>query len=253
MKNIANKLSLQKIDSMKIALIGYGKMGQVIASIAIERGHSVDLIIDKENAGALYQDNLKNIDVAIEFTEPSAALSNYQKCFQCGVPVVSGTTGWLEKKGEVEEDCDKGAKFFYASNFSLGVNLFFTINKYVAKLMGKYENYRPSLEEIHHTQKLDLPSGTAITIAEGVLGNCPKLKKWENTVTNQENVLPIVSKREGDVPGTHSITYESEEDLIQIMHEAKGRKGFALGAVLAAEFLVTQKSGWYGMEDLLKL
>ncbi len=238
---------------MNIALIGYGKMGKVIERIAEERGHHISLIIDKNNQGDFTSEKLQGVDIAIEFTTPEAALYNYNRCFENNIPVVSGTTGWLPEKGKVEESCKQGASFFYASNFSLGVNLFFTINKYVAKLMQSYENYKPEMEEIHHTQKLDAPSGTAIRLAEGIIEHTPKLKKWQNNVTTSENVLPIVSKREGEVPGTHTITYSSSEDVIRIQHEAKGREGFALGAVLAAEFLVKQQPGWYGMDDLLKL
>lgn len=238
---------------MKIALVGYGKMGKTIEKIAKERGHTIALIIEKEDQEGGSEDKLEKIDVAIEFTTPQAALSNYLRCFHSNVPVVSGTTGWLENKNEVMQACEKGARFFYASNFSLGVNLFFTINKYVAKLLQPYENYKPEIEEIHHTQKLDAPSGTAITIAESILEKIPRIEKWQHTVTNASNVLPIVAKRMGDIPGTHTVSYISEEDKISLQHEAKGRQGFAVGAVLAAEFLVNQKSGWYGMEDLLKL
>ncbi len=238
---------------MKIALVGYGKMGKVIERIAKERGHTISLTIDLHNQNDFNAQNLENVDVAIEFTTPSAALANYEQCFQANIPVVSGTTGWLAEKEKVENVCRNGAKFFYASNFSLGVNLFFAINKYVAKLMNKHENYVPVLEETHHTQKLDAPSGTAITIAEGILENYPSLETWKNEKTADSGVLSILSKREGEVPGTHSVTYTSQEDSIKIEHEAKGREGFALGAVLAAEFLVKQKSGWYGMEHLLKL
>ncbi len=238
---------------MNIALIGYGKMGRVIERIATERGHHISLIIDKDNQKDFSADKFQTVDIAIEFTTPESALNNYLKCFQYNIPVVSGTTGWLRDKAKVEEACERGASFFYASNFSLGVNLFFAINKYVAGLMQTYENYKPEIEEVHHMQKLDAPSGTAITLAEGIIENFPKLKKWENNVTSSENVLPILSKREGKVPGTHTISYSSGEDVIHIQHEAKGREGFALGAILAAEFLAKQQPGWYGMNDLLKL
>lgn len=238
---------------MRIALVGYGKMGKTIEKIAEERGHTIALIIEKEDQEGWSEDKLQKIDVAIEFTTPQAALSNYLRCFHSNVPVVSGTTGWLENKNEVMQACKKGARFFYASNFSLGVNLFFAINKYVANLLQSYENYKPEIEEIHHTQKVDAPSGTAITIAEGILQNNAKFKKWKNTVTNDNDVLPILSKRLGDVPGTHTVSYTSAEDVIRLQHDAKGREGFALGAVLAAEFLLNQESGWYGMDDLLKL
>lgn len=238
---------------MNIALIGYGKMGKVIERIAKERGHHISLIIDKDSHKDIAEIKFNEIDVAIEFTTPSAALQNYLLCFENDVPVVSGTTGWLENKAKIKQACDEGAGFFYASNFSLGVNLFFAINKYVAKLLQPYENYKVEIEEIHHTQKLDAPSGTAITLAEDILANNSALSRWENNVTNTANVLPILSKRLGNVPGTHTVSYNSEADMLCIQHEAKGREGFALGAVLAAEFLAEQGSGWYGMEDLLKL
>lgn len=238
---------------MKIALIGYGKMGKVIERIAKERGHLVVLTIDKSNQKDLNEQNLQTVDVAIEFSTPDAAVTNYLLCFDNDIPVVSGTTGWLAECKRVEKACKEGGRFFYASNFSLGVNLFFAVNEYVAKLLQPYENYRAEVEEIHHTQKLDAPSGTAISIAEGILKNNLQLKKWENNVTNAVDVLPIVSKRLGEVPGTHTVSYTSTEDVIRLEHEAKGREGFALGAVLAAEFLVKQESGWYGMKNLLKL
>lgn len=238
---------------MKVALVGYGKMGKVIERIALERGHTIDLIIDKDNHNDLNEEKLQNVDVAIEFSTPQSAVKNYKLCFQANVPVVSGTTGWLERKAEIEEACRHNSRFFYASNFSLGVNLFFEINKHVAQLLQPYGNYKVEVEEIHHTQKLDAPSGTAITIAEGILENNNKFEKWENNVTNEDNVLPILSKRIGDVPGTHTVSYTSKEDILSIKHTAKGREGFALGAVLAAEFLVEQNSGWYGMKDLLNL
>ncbi|PVX50921.1 dihydrodipicolinate reductase [Balneicella halophila] len=238
---------------MKIALIGYGKMGHVIEQVAIERGHTISLTIDKDNLQDLNKENLKDTDVAVEFTTPEAAVSNYLQCFDFNIPVVSGTTGWLSEKEKVDEACTKGGRFFYASNFSLGVNLFFQINKYVAKLLWPYDNYTAQVEEVHHTQKLDAPSGTAIKLSEGIIEHNPKLKKWENYVTKDRNILPIISKRIGAVPGMHSVIYTSKEDVLTIKHEAKSREGFALGAVLAAEFLVKQDKGWYGMDDLLNL
>lgn len=237
---------------MNIALIGYGKMGKAIERTAKERGHTISLTINKDNQQDLRKENLKDIDVAIEFSTPDAAVFNYFFCFENEVPVVSGTTGWLAERSKVEKVCMEGGSFFYASNFSLGVNLFFAINTYVAKLLQPYENYKPEIEETHHAEKLDAPSGTAITIAEGILQNNPKFQKWQNAVTNTEDVLPILSKRLDDVPGTHTVSYSSDEDVIRLQHDAKGREGFALGAVLAAEFLVKQEGGWYGMNDLLK-
>lgn len=238
---------------MKIALIGYGKMGKVIEQIAVKRGHSICLTIDRDNQKDFNEEKLKEADVAIEFTTPATAVPNYLRCFDSDVPVVSGTTGWLDKKDVIEKACQEGASFFYASNYSLGVNLFFAINSYVAELLYPYDNYKPEIEEVHHVHKLDAPSGTAITIAEGVIAKYPSLKKWGDAVTNSPDSLLIESKREGEVPGTHIVSYTSAEDVLSIKHEAKGREGFALGAVLAAEFLINQECGWYGMKDLLKI
>jgi len=238
---------------MKIALIGYGKMGKEIEKICHERGHETPLIIDVKNNNDLNSISLKNIDVAIEFTVPKSALENYKKCFAANVPVVSGTTGWLDNFNEVKSICKKDGKgFFYASNFSLGVNLFFELNAYLAKLMNPHGGYDVAMEEIHHTQKLDAPSGTAITLAEGIVDNLDRKQNWVLNDFNTTENLQIVAKRLGTVPGTHTITYDSEVDKIEITHVAKGRKGFALGSVLAAEFMIG-KSGVYGMKDLLNL
>jgi len=236
---------------MKIAIIGYGRMGQEIEKIAIERGHQVGLIIDVNNAIDLTIEHLKNIDVAIEFTTPSSAVKNYKICFDAGIPVVSGSTGWLEQWDDVINYCtEKGTAFFYASNFSLGVNLFFDLNRKLAKLMNPFEQYQPEITEVHHTKKLDAPSGTAITLANEIIAEYDELKGWENASTVQKDKLGIISVREGDVPGIHSIKYESETDFIEITHSAKSRKGFAYGAVLAAEFSVGKK-GILTMEKLL--
>ncbi|MFO7868222.1 MAG: 4-hydroxy-tetrahydrodipicolinate reductase [Bacteroidales bacterium] len=238
---------------MNIALIGFGKMGQEIKKIALERGHSVPLVIDIDNKNDLNTENLSKVDVAIEFTIPESAIGNYKACFDAGVPVVSGTTGWLDKYDDVEKMCaDNKTGFFYASNYSLGVNLFFAVNAYVAKLMNKFPAYDVAMEEIHHTQKLDAPSGTAITLAEGVLENIDRKKKWTLQEFNDTSDLQIVAKRLGSVPGTHTLTYDSEVDSIELKHTAKSRKGFALGAVLAAEFM-ENKQGVFGMKDLLGL
>lgn len=237
---------------MRIALIGYGKMGKEIEQIAINRGHKIELIIDQENQNDLIPDKLKDIDVAIEFTNPDSAFKNYQICFEANVPVVSGTTGWLDKIDFVKEKCKLGNGFFYASNFSLGVNLFFELNKKLTKLMAPFSEYNADMEEIHHIHKLDSPSGTAITLAEGIIENHPKKAKWIEAVSIKEDELSIFAKRHGSVPGTHSITWHSEVDEISIQHLAYSRKGFALGAVLAAEFM-PQKKGFFGMKDLLNL
>ncbi|MDR2962280.1 MAG: 4-hydroxy-tetrahydrodipicolinate reductase [Bacteroidales bacterium] len=240
---------------MNIALIGYGKMGKEIEKIALERGHTIALVIDIANAADLTAENLrtKKVDVAIEFTTPATAFGNYVVCFDANVPVVSGTTGWLEKFAEVKHWCDTQNKgFFYASNFSLGVNIFFAVNKRLAELMNAYPDYDVAIEEIHHTQKLDAPSGTAITLAQDIVAAIDRKKSWQlNDFTSTEE-LQITAKRLGKVPGTHTITYDSEVDSIEISHCAKSRKGFALGVVIAAEFM-NKKTGLYGMNDLLGL
>ena len=237
---------------MKIALIGYGKMGQELERIPLDRNHDIALIIDQNNLADLTAENLKGIDVVIEFTNPDSAYKNYMICFEAGVPVVSGTTGWLEQLENVKSKCKEGKGFFYASNFSLGVNLFFELNKKLTQLMSGFEQYNVDMEEIHHIHKLDSPSGTALTLAEGVLENHPMKDSWVEGLSTKDSEISIVAKRHGSVPGTHSITWHSEVDEIQIQHQAYSRKGFALGAVLAAEFM-SGKSGFFGMKDLLKL
>ncbi|MHA7109656.1 4-hydroxy-tetrahydrodipicolinate reductase [Sunxiuqinia elliptica] len=238
---------------MKIALIGYGKMGKAIEAIAKERGHEIVLTIDVNNQQDLTVENLEKADVAIEFTIPSSALQNYLLCFDSGVPVVSGTTGWLEKKDEVLKAMQqKDGTFFYASNFSLGVNLFFALNKKLAELMKNRSEYDITMEEVHHTQKLDAPSGTAITLAEDLFDIHPGKTSWTLESPSQAEQMHIEAIREGQVPGIHRIKYESEIDYIEIEHSAKSRQGFALGAVLAAEFSAGKK-GLLSMNDLLNL
>ena len=196
---------------MKIALIGYGKMGKTIEQIAIQRGHQIVSIIDINNAEDIYSEAFKSADAAIEFTTPATAFNNYMKCFEVGVPVVSGTTGWLDRIGEIKEKCEKeGKTFFYASNFSIGVNIFFAMNKYLAKIMNNFPSYDVKMTEVHHIHKLDAPSGTAITLAEGILENIDRKDRW--TLENAESAtdLPIHAIREGEVPGIHEITYESD-------------------------------------------
>lgn len=236
---------------MKIALLGYGKMGQEIEKIAIERGHTIVLKINIDNAHDLTSDNLKKADVAIEFSTPETAYSNIQKCFEINIPIVVGTTGWLDKMSEVKSAAEKGKGFFYASNYSIGVNVFFEINKHLAKLMNRYPSYSIEMEEIHHTQKLDAPSGTAITLAEGIIENTDRKNKWVNEKSTQNAELGIISKRIENIPGTHTVVYDSDIDEIYIRHTAKNRKGFALGALIAAEFM-KGKTGFYGMKDLLQ-
>jgi len=238
---------------MNIALIGYGRMGQEIEKIALERGHQIGLIIDINNSHDLNAVNLAGIDVAIEFTIPASAINNYKACFGAGVPVVSGTTGWLAKWDEVIASCNANeTAFFYGSNFSLGVNLFFELNRKLAQLMKPFDTYKIEMTEVHHTKKLDAPSGTAISLADDILHNYENLKGWVNQQTTQPDKLGIVSLREGDVPGIHTIKYDSDIDYIEITHSAKSRKGFAFGAVLAAEFTVGKK-GLLSMNDLLKI
>ena len=238
---------------MKIALIGYGKMGKEIEKIALDRGHEIVLKIDITNPEDLIIRNLQKADVAIEFTIPSSAVNNYQLCFDAGIPVVSGTTGWLDRQPEVFENCKKlNGTFFYASNFSLGVNIFFSLNKKLAALMANHNEYKIGITEIHHTHKLDAPSGTAITLAEGIMENIPSKTKWINQTSENSAELEIISERIGEVPGTHIIRYDSEVDYLEITHCAKNRKGLAFGAVLAAEFSYNKK-GILTMNDLLNI
>ncbi len=237
---------------MKVALIGYGKMGKTIEKILIERGHSIVSIIDVDNPGDFQSDAFKSADVAIEFTFPSAAFDNYLKCFAANIPVVAGTTGWLEHLEEVKTICEKeGKTFFYASNFSLGVNIFFAVNQYLAKLMNNFPQYDVSISETHHIHKLDAPSGTAIVLAQDIFKQVERKKQWTLAKTGDPADLTIEAIREGEVPGIHEITYESDVDYIQIKHSSKSRMGLALGAVLAAEFTVGKK-GFLGMNDLLQ-
>jgi len=237
---------------MKIALLGYGKMGKEIEKIAVSRGHEIVLKVNVDNAQDLTIDNLKKADAAIEFSTPETAYSNIQKCFEANVPVVVGTTGWLHKIEEVKNSAtSEGKGFFYASNFSIGVNVFFEINKKLAQLMSPYKEYSIEMEEIHHTQKLDAPSGTAITLAEGIMENNTRKSKWVNETSTVDSELAIFSKRIENIPGTHTVVYNSSIDEIYIRHTAHNRQGFALGAVVAAEFM-KGKSGYYGMNDLLK-
>lgn len=235
---------------MKIALIGYGKMGHEIERIALERGHSIVSTIDINNPEEFESEKFSSADVVIEFTRPETALGNYRKCFSAGLPVVSGTTGWLDQVDEVKKACEKGQTFFYASNFSLGVNLFFALNKKLADMMNSYPAYNVRMKEVHHTQKLDAPSGTAITLAEDILDRLDRKSRWVKEIQQSPEELAIISERTGQVPGFHEITYESDVDTITISHDAKSRAGLALGAVLAAEFTVGKK-GFIGMSDLL--
>jgi 4-hydroxy-tetrahydrodipicolinate reductase len=238
---------------MKIALLGYGKMGRAIEAIALQEGDEVILKIDADNTDALTPEAIVNADVAIEFSRPESAFDNIRLCLENAVPVVSGTTGWLDRFEEAKTVCaQSGGAFFYASNFSIGVNIFFAVNRMLAKMMGQQPGYEVSMEETHHIHKLDAPSGTAITLANDIIENMPGKKNWLEGDTNDESVVPIQSFREGEVPGTHVITYDSPIDSIRIEHEAHSREGFARGALQAARWLVG-KQGVFGMEDMLGL
>ena len=236
---------------MKIAIIGYGKMGKIIEELALSKGHEVGLIIDLPNKSDLNIPNLRSVDVAIEFSRPESAYENIIQCFNSGIPVVSGTTGWLKRMEEIKLLCkEMNGAFFYASNYSIGVNVFFEISRQLAKMMNNFDDYQISMEEIHHTQKLDAPSGTAITLANDILSNVDRKKRWINNSAETEDELPIISKRIDDVPGTHSIRYQSPIDTIDIKHTAHSRMGFAEGALRAAEWIIGKK-GSFGMKDML--
>ncbi len=237
---------------MKIALIGYGKMGHEIEKIALQRGHEIVSIIDVNNADTAFDSpEFKSADVAIEFSTPATAIENYRKCFAAHVPVVAGTTGWLQHMDEVKKACEEGNQtFFYASNYSLGVNIFFVLNKYLAKIMNNFSDYNIKMEESHHIHKLDAPSGTAITLAEDILENVDRKDRWNLEVEEAPYDISIHCIRECEIPGIHEIMYESEADIISIKHDAKSRKGFAIGAVFAAEF-TKGKKGFLGMNNML--
>jgi len=239
---------------MKIAIIGYGKMGHIIEQIALQRGHSIVSTIDINNQDDFASEAFRSADVAIEFTSPSTAYENYQRCFAADIPVVSGTTGWTSRLGEIKQQCEEeGKTFFYASNFSIGVNIFFAASRLLAKLMNSFQAYDVDLTEIHHIHKLDAPSGTAITLAEGILDEIDRKKAWRlehEEDTNNPDELIIHAIREDEVSGIHEVRYDSIVDTITIRHEAKSRAGFALGAVLAAEFTAGKK-GFLQMKDLI--
>ncbi|MCU0455752.1 MAG: 4-hydroxy-tetrahydrodipicolinate reductase [Bacteroidales bacterium] len=236
---------------MKIALIGYGRMGHEIEDIAKRRGHEIRLIIDIENRNNLNPEKLKGIDVVIEFTTPESALSNISECLSAGVPVVSGTTGWLKDYEKAAGLCrEHGTAFIHSTNFSIGVNLLFRLSSELAGKMKNYNNYKVSIEEIHHTKKLDAPSGTAITLAEGIAQQHKGYKGWTLEPEEAESKVPVRAIREGMVPGTHTIKWDSEIDSISLRHEAKNRKGLALGAVVAAEY-INKRKGVFTMGDVL--
>jgi 4-hydroxy-tetrahydrodipicolinate reductase len=242
---------------MKIALLGYGKMGLIIERYALERGHEIVLKINKRTQEELTSSNLSKADVAIDFSAPDVALGNIYACFDANVPVVVGTTGWYGELQQVKNDClSRNNTLLYGSNFSIGVNVFFHVNKVLAKLMNNFPGYDVQVEEIHHTQKLDAPSGTAMTIAEGIIENIERKKEWVNTVDGKplnekltDEQLLIASERVDQVPGTHTVVYSSEVDEIEFKHTAHSRAGFALGAVIAAEWL-QDKQGFYNIADI---
>lgn len=248
---------------MKIALIGYGRMGKLIEQIALSRGHEIVCIIDVNNQEDFKSEAFKSADVAIEFTNPMVAYANYMKAFKAGVKVVSGSTGWMDEHGEeIKELCTQGGKtLFWASNFSLGVSIFSAVNKYLAKIMNQFPAYDVTMSETHHIHKLDAPSGTAITLAEEIVENLDRKERWvkgtlqapdgslSGTSQCAPDELPVSSIREGEVPGIHVIRYQSEADSITLTHDARNRNGFALGAVLAAEY-TADKQGLLGMSDL---
>lgn len=234
---------------MKILLVGYGKMGKTIERVALERGHEIAAKIDIDNRDDL---NTAEGDVAIEFSHPDAAFDNVKKCVERGIPVVCGTTGWLARKPEIENLVrQKNAAFFYASNYSLGVNVFFKLNEHLARMMNQFGAYDVSIDEVHHTEKKDAPSGTAISLAEGVLKHLERKTRWVGGSAGDKHDIAITSSRVADVPGTHTVTYASVIDDIEIKHTAHTREGFALGAVLVAEW-IRDKKGVLNMDDFLK-
>jgi 4-hydroxy-tetrahydrodipicolinate reductase len=238
---------------MKIALLGYGKMGKEIEKTALERNHKISLVIDISNQEELTIENLRKADVAIDFSTPGSAFQNILVCFEARIPIVCGTTGWHDRLNEIVERCkQQGSTFFFASNFSLGVNIFFALNRNLARIMDSMPDYDASIREIHHIHKLDAPSGTAITLANDLIACVGRKEKWELNRRSDDSSVDITAVRENEVPGTHIITWDSPVDRIEISHEAKSRKGFALGAVLAAEF-IRNKKGVYSMQDLIKL
>lgn len=237
---------------MKVAIIGYGKMGHEIEQVLLQRGHSVALIIDQNNADDLCAEKLAGVDVAIEFTTPTTAYSNVRTCIECSTPVVSGTTGWHDRLVELQELCrEKNSSMIWSSNYSLGVNITFRLNRYLAELMNRFDAYNVDIEEIHHTQKKDAPSGTAISLANDILARVERKSEWVNEPTTNAEAIEITSLREGTVPGTHTVTYTSEDDKIEIKHTLFSRRALALGAVVAAEFIAPKK-GVFTIDDLFE-
>ncbi len=245
-------LGLLKFKIMKVAIIGYGKMGREIEKILIDRGHTLVAIIDVNNREDIASEAFASADVAIEFTTPHTAYQNLVDSINAGVAVVSGTTGWLEHFEDIKALCaEREGAFFYASNYSLGVNLMFRLNRQLAAMINKVDGYKVEIEEVHHIHKLDAPSGTAITLAEGVIDELDSKSGWVNDTEPKAEELEIKSKRIGETPGIHTVTYESAEDCLELKHTIKSRSALAMGAVVAAEFL-SGKKGVYSMDDLLK-
>lgn len=245
---------------MNLLLLGYGKMGKAIEEIATDRGHAIVERIDMDNRHLLREISSEKVDAAIEFSQPDAAFENIGACLEIGVPVISGTTGWLDRKAEIEALCRaREGTFFYASNFSIGVNLFFKLNQYLAGLMRRYPTYGVEMTEIHHNEKKDAPSGTAISLVEGILRENTRFKGWSEGKADSDDLIGIISHREGQVPGTHQVRYHSDIDDIEIKHEAHSRKGFALGAVLVAEWIRDPalkgkpRTGVLSMDDFLEI
>lgn len=236
---------------MKLAIIGYGKMGKEVEKIAVSRGHEVIFKLNRLQFESLSKEDFLKVDVAIEFTNPDSVIANLEKCFNAQVPVVTGSTGWYDQFENVKNKClQNNSALFYASNFSIGVNIFFKLNEHLAALMKPHTDYKVSMEEAHHIHKKDAPSGTAITLAKGIISNRDDLKNYSIEETNDESIIPIKIIREGEIPGTHTINYHSLTDEIEITHKAFNRSGFAFGAVMAAEFLIG-KRGVFSMKDLL--
>lgn len=239
---------------MNIGIIGYGKMGKAIEQIALQRNHKVTVIVDLENKDSIASQLKGNVDVAIEFTTPDSAKNNVFDCASAGIPIVSGTTGWRIDENQIQQICqENNTSVFYASNFNIGVNIFMEINEKLAELLGDFKSYDARIEETHHIHKLDKPSGTAISLAKGIFKNNSKYVNYELKPVKDERNLEIESFREGEVIGDHKVIWESEIDSIILEHKATDRTGFAIGAVMAAEFIINEKSGYFTMRDLLKL
>lgn len=247
---------MEKQKNMKIALIGHGKMGHIIENTALRRGHEIVKIIDVDNIHELASEEFRSADVAIEFTSPASAVDNILKCFAAGVPVVCGTTGWTDSLPELRDMCTRGeGTLLWSSNYSIGMNVFMALNRKLTEMLCRFPEYHPEMEEVHHIHKLDHPSGTAITLAEDLISLYPPLTHWEEPASDGstgDDALAITARREGEVPGIHTVKWDSEADEISITHSAHSRAGFALGAVLAAEWLPGKK-GYFTMSDVLNL